>query len=211
VGDGVRIDLRNNAFLENPYSVLQFVSGNGRGLPVTNVTVDGATIDGVGTVVLQAQTGGSATISNVTARRVAHEGAYNCAHPGNRAGAFTVHHGYGNTGWSTALHAGGCSFPARKDMGPADPPRTDPPRTDPTTVPPTTAPPTTAPTTNPPTTNPSPPTTTAPPAGAAWAPWTPYAIGQVVTHDGARYACLQAHTSLPGWEPSNVPALWQRI
>ncbi|WP_063780632.1 M4 family metallopeptidase [Nonomuraea sp. SBT364] len=47
--------------------------------------------------------------------------------------------------------------------------------------------------------------------GDAWAPWTPYATGDVVTHQGASYRCLQAHTSLPGWEPNLVPALWQRI
>ncbi|WP_349290090.1 carbohydrate-binding protein [Thermoanaerobacterium thermosaccharolyticum] len=23
------------------------------------------------------------------------------------------------------------------------------------------------------------------------------------------YKCIQAHTSLVGWEPPNVPALWQ--
>ncbi|MGW0477780.1 M4 family metallopeptidase [Nonomuraea sp. NPDC003214] len=47
--------------------------------------------------------------------------------------------------------------------------------------------------------------------GDAWAPWTPYATGDVVTHQGSSYRCLQAHTSLPGWEPNLVPALWQRI
>src|ERR1700722_2038412 len=25
------------------------------------------------------------------------------------------------------------------------------------------------------------------------------------------YKCLQAHTSQVGWEPPNVPALWQRV
>ncbi|HEU4426105.1 MAG TPA: carbohydrate-binding protein, partial [Pilimelia sp.] len=28
---------------------------------------------------------------------------------------------------------------------------------------------------------------------------------------GASYRCIQAHTSLTGWEPPNVPALWQRL
>ncbi|WP_327584732.1 fibronectin type III domain-containing protein [Nonomuraea sp. NBC_00507] len=44
---------------------------------------------------------------------------------------------------------------------------------------------------------------------AAWAPWTSYAVGAVVTHNGVDYVCLQAHTSQPGWEPPNVPALWK--
>ncbi|MFB4281275.1 carbohydrate-binding protein [Nonomuraea sp. MTCD27] len=44
---------------------------------------------------------------------------------------------------------------------------------------------------------------------AAWAPWTAYATGAVVTYNGVDYVCLQAHTSQPGWEPPNVPALWK--
>jgi hypothetical protein len=38
-----------------------------------------------------------------------------------------------------------------------------------------------------------------------------YAIGDVVSYNGVGYRCIQAHTSLPGWEPPNTPALWQRI
>ncbi|WP_049571146.1 glycosyl hydrolase family 18 protein [Nonomuraea sp. SBT364] len=44
---------------------------------------------------------------------------------------------------------------------------------------------------------------------AAWAPWTAYTAGTVVTYNGASYKCRQSHTSQPGWEPSNVPALWE--
>ncbi|MFG3439416.1 glycosyl hydrolase family 18 protein [Nonomuraea sp. NPDC047897] len=44
---------------------------------------------------------------------------------------------------------------------------------------------------------------------AEWAPWTAYTTGTRVTHNGAEYECLQSHTSQPGWEPSNVPALWK--
>jgi endoglucanase Acf2 len=81
----------------------------------------------------------------------------------------------------------------------------------PTPSPTTTKPPTTtAPpaTTKPPTPT---PTATTPPAGNAWAPYTFYATGAIVTYNGARYRCLQQHTSLPGWEPAIVPALWQAI
>ncbi|GIH95866.1 M28 family peptidase [Planobispora siamensis] len=46
--------------------------------------------------------------------------------------------------------------------------------------------------------------------GTTWEPWKPYAAGDVVTYNGVSYRCLQGHTSLPGWEPPNVPALWQR-
>ena len=60
---------------------------------------------------------------------------------------------------------------------------------------------------NPPPNNPPP---NNPPPGGTWAPNTAYAIGASVTYGGATYTCRQAHTSLPGWEPPNVPALWQK-
>jgi predicted carbohydrate-binding protein with CBM5 and CBM33 domain len=75
--------------------------------------------------------------------------------------------------------------------------------------PPTNPPPTNPPPTNPPPTNPPP--TNPPPAGGTWAANTYYAVGSTVTYGGASYRCRQAHTSLTGWEPPNVPALWSRI
>ncbi len=45
-----------------------------------------------------------------------------------------------------------------------------------------------------------------------WADGIDYVMGDEVTYpdeNGALYICLQAHTSLVGWEPPNVPALWQ--
>ncbi len=44
-----------------------------------------------------------------------------------------------------------------------------------------------------------------------WAPNTAYAVGDTVTYNGVTYRCLQAHTSQVGWEPPNVPALWQVV
>ena len=38
-----------------------------------------------------------------------------------------------------------------------------------------------------------------------------YAVNDNVTYDGKTYKAIQAHTSLPGWEPPNVPALWQFV
>ncbi|MFK3981312.1 lytic polysaccharide monooxygenase [Micromonospora sp. NPDC050397] len=55
------------------------------------------------------------------------------------------------------------------------------------------------------------PTTPPPPAGGTWATGTAYAVGSTVTYGGASYRCRQAHTAIPGWEPPNVPALWQQI
>ncbi|WP_158088788.1 fibronectin type III domain-containing protein [Thermoactinospora rubra] len=45
----------------------------------------------------------------------------------------------------------------------------------------------------------------------AWAPWTAYTVGTRVTHNGADYEARQSHTSQPGWEPPNVPALWSPV
>jgi chitin-binding protein len=73
-----------------------------------------------------------------------------------------------------------------------------------------TPPPTNPPPTNPPPTNP-PPTTPPPSAGGTWAAGAAYAPGNTVTYGGATYRCRQAHTALAGWEPPNVPALWERI
>ncbi|AUH39041.1 dioxygenase family protein [Streptomyces sp. CMB-StM0423] len=53
--------------------------------------------------------------------------------------------------------------------------------------------------------NPDPPD----PPGGTWAAGTPYRPGDTVTYGGVTYRCLQAHTASSGWEPPNVPALWQ--
>jgi hypothetical protein len=73
------------------------------------------------------------------------------------------------------------------------------------TKPAPTRPTVTTPTSKPPTT----PTRTS--AVDSWAPNRPYATGQVVSYNGTRYRCLQAHTSILGWEPANVAALWKSI
>ncbi|MEU2179670.1 carbohydrate-binding protein [Streptomyces thermolilacinus] len=56
---------------------------------------------------------------------------------------------------------------------------------------------------------PSPTPTTPPPGGGTWAAGTAYRAGDRVTYGGRGYACLQAHTAQPGWEPPNAPALWR--
>lgn len=55
------------------------------------------------------------------------------------------------------------------------------------------------------------PPTSPPPSGGTWSPGVAYAAGAQVTYGGAAYVCLQGHTSQAGWEPPNVPALWQRV
>ncbi|GGS88678.1 MULTISPECIES: carbohydrate-binding protein [Streptomyces] len=50
-----------------------------------------------------------------------------------------------------------------------------------------------------------------PEPGGTWKSGTVYAAGATVTYGGASYRCLQAHQAQAGWEPPNVPALWQRL
>ena len=38
-----------------------------------------------------------------------------------------------------------------------------------------------------------------------------YAVGALVTYQGSEYKCIQAHTSQPGWDPVDVPALWSKL
>ena len=44
-----------------------------------------------------------------------------------------------------------------------------------------------------------------------WEPGKLYQIGDQVSHQGLLYQCRQSHTTLPGWEPNIVPALWLEI
>jgi zinc metalloprotease ZmpA len=78
------------------------------------------------------------------------------------------------------------------------------------TTPPTTGP--TGPTTGPtgPTTGPTSGPST-PPSTGTWVVNHAYKAGDTVTYNGVSYRCLQGHTSTTGWEPPNVPALWQRV
>jgi chitinase len=66
-----------------------------------------------------------------------------------------------------------------------------------------------------PTATPTPtPTPTPSPTGTTTGTWVAghaYKVGDVVTYNGHTYKCIQAHTSQVGWEPPNVPALWQLI
>ncbi|MGW5052234.1 alpha-lytic protease prodomain-containing protein [Actinokineospora sp. NPDC004072] len=66
-------------------------------------------------------------------------------------------------------------------------------------------------TTTRPTTGTSPTTTTSTPPGGTWAPYTYYGTGAQVTYGGSTYRVIQPHTSMPGWEPPNVPALWEQV
>ena len=55
------------------------------------------------------------------------------------------------------------------------------------------------------------PTSTPTDPGGSWQAGTTYSVGDQVTYGGSTYQCLQGHTAYVGWEPPNVPALWQLI
>ena len=44
-----------------------------------------------------------------------------------------------------------------------------------------------------------------------WTPNTAYSVGFKVQYKGNLWRVLQAHTAQDGWEPENVPALWEQI
>ncbi len=100
--------------------------------------------------------------------------------------------------------------PATATATATKPPATATPISSTATVTPT-KPPATATTTS---TKPPATATSAPPTATrssipAWTPGVSYVIGNLVTYGGSIYKCITAHTSQVGWEPPNVPALWQ--
>ncbi|MET9905200.1 discoidin domain-containing protein [Streptomyces sp. NPDC006476] len=112
------VNISNTTVTDSPYSAFEFVSGGGQGYPVRNVTVDGATVRGTGTVVVQAEAQGSATFRNVTATGVGAAGIYNCPYPAN-SGTFVLTDGGGNSGWSSTW--ADCSTWPQPGQGNPDP------------------------------------------------------------------------------------------
>ncbi|MEV5611125.1 discoidin domain-containing protein [Streptomyces sp. NPDC052225] len=94
------VNITDTTIEDSPYSAYEFVSGSGTGKAVRNVTVDGSTVAGVGTVVVQAETPGAVKFSNVKATGVGAAGVYNCPYPSG-SGTFTLTDGGGNTGWDS--------------------------------------------------------------------------------------------------------------
>jgi chitinase len=64
-----------------------------------------------------------------------------------------------------------------------------------------------------PTSTATPTPTSTPPSGVQ--PWSgnsvSYHVGDLVSFQGHTYKCIQAHTSQPGWDPVDAPALWQLV
>jgi hypothetical protein len=97
---GVTINLTNTTVLDTPYSVFELVSGDGTGLPISGLNINGAYINGVGTVVFQGETAGSANVSGVRAYNVGVAGTVQDQYPPGTA-PFVLNLGPGNSGWST--------------------------------------------------------------------------------------------------------------
>nr|WP_106432186.1 glycosyl hydrolase family 28-related protein [Streptomyces sp. Tu6071] len=95
-----KVNITDTTFTDSPYSAFEFVSGGGTGKAVRNVTVDGATVDGAGTVVVQAETPGQVAIGGVHASGVGAAGTYNCPFP-EGSGTFTLDDTGDNSGWDT--------------------------------------------------------------------------------------------------------------
>lgn len=112
------VNITNTTITDSPYSAFEFVSGGGQGYPVRNVTVDGATVRGTGTVVVQAEAQGAATFRDVTATSVGAAGVYNCPYPAS-SGTFALTDGGGNTGWSSTWSD--CSTWPQPGQGNPDP------------------------------------------------------------------------------------------
>ena len=47
--------------------------------------------------------------------------------------------------------------------------------------------------------------------GRAWQAGLSVQIGDVYSHGGFLWRCIQAHTTQTGWEPEKVPALWRKV
>lgn len=43
----------------------------------------------------------------------------------------------------------------------------------------------------------------------AWKIGNTYKMGDIVSYNNVNYECLLPHTAMDGWQPPNVPALWQ--
>ena len=94
----VQIDLINTTVLDSPYSVFELVCGDGTGLPISGLVIDHATINGVGTVVFQGETAGTAYIAGVHATNVGVAGTVQDQYP-PATPQFQFQLGPGNTGW----------------------------------------------------------------------------------------------------------------
>ena len=48
-------------------------------------------------------------------------------------------------------------------------------------------------------------------SGDAWKDGAAYSVGDIVTYEGKKYKCINAHTANAGWTPSLAFTLWQEV
>ena len=46
---------------------------------------------------------------------------------------------------------------------------------------------------------------------STWAVGASYTTGSLVSYHGVVYRCVQGHTTVDGWYPDIVPALWEPV
>jgi F5/8 type C domain/Pectate lyase superfamily protein/Abnormal spindle-like microcephaly-assoc'd, ASPM-SPD-2-Hydin len=99
---GVTVNYSGGAILDSPYSAFELVSGDGDGNAISGVNISDVNVQNLGTVVMQAETSGSASVSGVTASGVGVAGTYDDGYDSGTStpGAFTFNLGSGNSGWS---------------------------------------------------------------------------------------------------------------
>ncbi|WP_194908460.1 discoidin domain-containing protein [Catenulispora rubra] len=97
----VTINYSGGAILDSPYEAFEIVGGDGTGHLANGLNISNVNVQNTGTTVFQAETGGAASVSGVTASGIGVAGTYNNSYPGNVAGAYTFNLGSGNSGWST--------------------------------------------------------------------------------------------------------------
>ncbi|HEX4787066.1 MAG TPA: choice-of-anchor D domain-containing protein, partial [Actinospica sp.] len=99
----VTVNYSGGAILDSPYEAFEFVAGAGNGNAINGVNISNVQVKNTGTVVMQAETTGSASVSGVTASGIGVAGAYNDEYDNGTytPGAFTFNLGSGNSGWST--------------------------------------------------------------------------------------------------------------
>ena len=114
---GVTVNYSGGAILDSPYEAFEFVGGAGTGDTVSGVNISNVNVQNLGTVVMQAETGGSASVSGLTASGVGVAGAYDDGYASGTytPGAFTFTLGSGNSGWSTTPQL--TSFPSPAQPG----------------------------------------------------------------------------------------------
>ncbi len=98
---GVTVNYSGGAILDSPYEAFEIVGGDGTGHLVNGLNISNVQVTNTGTTVFQAETGGAAGVSGVTASGIGVAGTYNYSYPGLVAGAYTFNLGSGNSGWST--------------------------------------------------------------------------------------------------------------